>query len=78
MNNNKKCKKKIIPPYLLEYIANNCDSNDKKCILNTLEHVNELMKKSVKEDPHPPKDNSIIYNKKTLPETENTCSSSGK
>ncbi|MDX7988896.1 hypothetical protein FE392_16450 [Xenorhabdus sp. 12] len=78
MKKNKKGKKNIIPPYLLEYIANNCDSSDKKCILNTLEHVNELMKKSAKEAPHPPKDKPVIYNKKKPPETENTCPSSGK
>ncbi|AOM39321.1 protealysin propeptide domain-containing protein [Xenorhabdus hominickii] len=57
-------KHNIIPPYLLEHIAKGCDENDKACILRTLEHVNKLMKDSVKEDALNPKDiNSINKNK---------------
>ncbi|AYA39482.1 hypothetical protein HZS38_02130 [Xenorhabdus nematophila] len=71
MCNNKVSKQSIIPPYLLEYIAKTCDDNDKECVLNTLEHVNNMMKKSVEEDSLKHKDNSIIYNKKTLSEEKN-------
>ncbi|MBD2809964.1 hypothetical protein ID853_03460 [Xenorhabdus sp. Vera] len=68
MCKSKACKKSIIPPNLLEYISQSCDSKDKKCILNTLDHVNSLMKKSAKEDAIQYKDNALIYNKKTISE----------
>ncbi|MDR0218753.1 MAG: hypothetical protein LBI71_07720 [Enterobacteriaceae bacterium] len=39
----------IISPHLLQYIAKNCDEDDKKYILRTLNHVNGLMKESAKQ-----------------------------
>ncbi|MDX7990661.1 protealysin propeptide domain-containing protein [Xenorhabdus littoralis] len=70
MCKNETIKKNIIPPYLLEYISKNCDADDKKCIVNTLNHVNKMMKKSVKQQSHQHRDNSVINKDKTLPEPE--------
>ncbi|MDC9589763.1 protealysin propeptide domain-containing protein [Xenorhabdus sp. XENO-10] len=70
MSNNKSSKKNIIPPYLLEYIAKNCDANDKKCILNTLEHVNKLMEKSINEASSDPKDDPLFYKNRNIPKPE--------
>ncbi|MDE9544093.1 hypothetical protein KKJ06_14320 [Xenorhabdus bovienii] len=65
MRNSKIDKYNIIPPYLLEYIANNCDENDRECVLRTLKHVNNTMKDSAKEEEalHP-EDNLSTDNKK--------------
>ncbi len=49
MSNNNVNRQNIIPPYLLRCIAQDCDVNDKACVLNTLDHVNKLMKKSIEE-----------------------------
>ncbi|KMJ43248.1 protealysin propeptide domain-containing protein [Xenorhabdus khoisanae] len=68
MNSNQINKKNIIPPYLLECIAKNCDTEDKEFILKTLDHVNQLMKHSPRENkPHANEDNSSLYNDKILP-----------
>ncbi|MDE9429466.1 protealysin propeptide domain-containing protein [Xenorhabdus bovienii] len=66
MRNSKIDKYNIIPPYLLEYIANNCDENDKECALRTLEHVNSLMKNSAKEEKISQPENNLSIDKKKI------------
>ncbi|OKP03960.1 protealysin propeptide domain-containing protein [Xenorhabdus eapokensis] len=68
MSNNEARKQNIIPPYLLEYIAKTCDANDKECVLNTLEHVNKLMKNSINKNALNSQDDPLIYKKKPEPE----------
>ncbi|CDL81146.1 protealysin propeptide domain-containing protein [Xenorhabdus szentirmaii] len=70
MSKDEKIKKNIIPPSLLEYISNNCDANDRQCILQTLNHVNKLMKKSIKEEVPISKDNVTSNNKEKIAESE--------
>ncbi|PHM73585.1 protealysin propeptide domain-containing protein [Xenorhabdus kozodoii] len=77
MSNNKARKQNIIPPYLLEYIAKICDANDQKCVLNTLDHVNKLMKQSTTESALDSKDEPVVYKNKNL-EPEESYSLSGK
>ncbi|OTA15260.1 peptidase M4 [Xenorhabdus vietnamensis] len=78
MNNNRTSKQNIIPPYLLEYIAKTCDANDKESVLNTLDHVNKLMEKSISEDPSDPKDDPLFYKNKNFSESEGSYQLSGK
>ncbi|OTA19349.1 peptidase M4 [Xenorhabdus beddingii] len=67
MSNNKIEKQNIIPPYLLESIAKNCDSDDdKECILKTLNHVNQLMKNQLMKNQlmkNTPRENQPCSNK---------------
>ncbi|MBI6547472.1 protealysin propeptide domain-containing protein [Xenorhabdus lircayensis] len=72
MSDNRASKQNIIPPHLLECIAKNCDESDKKYILKTLDHVNKLMKKSVKKDALDSEDKSMNYDNKKLTEPENS------
>ncbi|MDC9597133.1 protealysin propeptide domain-containing protein [Xenorhabdus anantnagensis] len=80
MSKNKSSKQNIIPPYLLEYIAKTCDANDKECILNTLDHINKLMEKSINEASSAPKDDPLLYKNRSIPKSEGEGSyqSSGK
>ncbi|MBE8595949.1 protealysin propeptide domain-containing protein [Xenorhabdus sp. BG5] len=72
MIDNRTRKQNIIPPYLLEYIAKTCDVNDKKYVLQTLDHVNKLMKQSTKEDALNSGDNSLLYKNKKNTEPEDS------
>lgn len=72
MIDNRARKQNIIPPYLLEYIAKNCDVNDKKYVLKTLDHVNKLMKKSTKEDTLDSENNPLLYKNRKNPEPEDS------
>ncbi|MBD2784992.1 MULTISPECIES: protealysin propeptide domain-containing protein [Xenorhabdus] len=78
MCNNKVRKQNIIPPYLLEYIAETCDANDKEYVLKTLDHVNKLMKQSTKEAPLNSEDDPLLYKNKKMSEPEGSCPFSGK
>lgn len=72
MIDNRARKQNIIPPYLLEYIAKNCDVNDKKYVLKTLEHVNKLMKQSTKEGALDSENNLLSYKNRKNPKSEDS------
>ncbi|MDC9592707.1 protealysin propeptide domain-containing protein [Xenorhabdus sp. IM139775] len=78
MNNHKVRKKNIIPPYLLEYIAETCDEHDKEYVLNTLDHVNKLIKQSIKENSLSSEDDPLLYKNKKLSTPEGSYPLSGK
>ncbi|CAM3782491.1 protealysin propeptide domain-containing protein [Xenorhabdus thuongxuanensis] len=78
MIDNKAKKQNIIPPYLLEYIAKTCDTNDKKYVLKTLDHVNKLMKQSTKEDTLNSEDDPLLYENIKNPEPEDSYLFPGK
>ncbi|BET97382.1 protealysin propeptide domain-containing protein [Xenorhabdus taiwanensis] len=78
MIDNKAKKQNIIPPYLLEYIAKTCDTNDKEYVLKTLDHVNKLMKQSTKEETLDSGDDPLLYKNRKKPESEDSYSLSGK
>ncbi|MDC9605339.1 protealysin propeptide domain-containing protein [Xenorhabdus griffiniae] len=72
MIDNRARKQNIIPPYLLEYIAKNCDANDEKYVLKTLDHVNKLMKQSTKEDTLDSENNPLLYKNRKNPKSEDS------
>ncbi|KLU16029.1 MULTISPECIES: protealysin propeptide domain-containing protein [Xenorhabdus] len=72
MSNNKAIKQNIIPPYLLEYLAKTCNANDKEYVLNTLDHVNKLMKQSTKEEALNSEDDPLLYKNRKNPEPEDS------
>ncbi|AYA39484.1 peptidase M4 family protein [Xenorhabdus nematophila] len=50
MTNNQCEKYSLIPPFVLEYISDNCDECTNQYVLKTLGHVHHLMDTSIKED----------------------------